>query len=77
MSKAETVTQDLLKAEPPHMWDYWRDKKGFEEALTDYYPRTLAENPQLQAALAQLRNAELAIDAIMTLRANDTPDDEN
>jgi hypothetical protein len=55
----------LTKAEPPHMWEYWRDKKGIEAALTDYFPRTLAIQPKLQAALTQLQSAEVLIDKIM------------
>ena len=48
-----------------HLWRYWRDDKGLEEALIGYYPKTLAADPQLQAALVQLRNAKLVIDSIM------------
>lgn len=52
----------------PHMWSYWRDKKGIEEALEDYYPDTLQENPQLQMALFQIRSAEAFIDQFMMKR---------
>lgn len=62
-----------MAQEPPHMWPYWRDDKGLERALVDYFPKTLASNPQLKAALAQLRNAELVIDTIMTRLADDEP----
>lgn len=56
-----------MSEEPYHMWRYWRDKKGYEEALSDYYPDTLTNNPQLQLALAQLQNAKVTIDAIMAM----------
>lgn len=48
---------------PAHMWRYWRDDKGVKAALRDYYPDHLAANHKLAAALAQIENAEAAIDA--------------
>lgn len=60
---------------PDRMWSYWRDKYSIATALEDYYPNTVAADPQLQVALAQLRNSELVINMIMTRR--EQQDEEN
>lgn len=49
---------------PFHMWTYLRDKKGLRDALEDYYPE-LIDDPRIVVALAQIENAERAIDSIM------------
>lgn len=59
--------------EQPHMWTYWRDKKGIKEALVDYYPETLKDDMPLKQALAQLENAERAINVRMEEIHADTP----
>lgn len=41
-----------MTTENPDMWVYWRDQYGLEEALTDYYPCLLAEDPHLRHALS-------------------------
>lgn len=51
--------------QPATDWTYWRDKKGLQEALTDYYPDRLKADPRLQVALAQIEIAEIAINKIM------------
>lgn len=48
------------------MWDYWRDKKGIVEAVTDYFPEVLKENDELARAVAQAETALRSIDQIMT-----------
>jgi hypothetical protein len=48
-----------------HMWEYWRDKYGYEDALKDYYPDDVANTRQLEFALSQLKMAEIMIDTIM------------
>ena len=65
-----------MSKEQLSMWSYWRDDKDLERALTEYFPQTLASNVQLQVALAQLQNAKLAIDAIMTKLAEAEEDDD-
>jgi hypothetical protein len=50
----------------PRMWSFWRDKHGPVEALEDYYPETVASSPQLTAAVTQVKNGLLVIDAIMS-----------
>ena len=65
-----------MRDQPLHMWRYWRDDKGLETALTEYYPATLARNPQIAAAWVQLRNAELAINTIMNRLCDEAEDDE-
>lgn len=57
-----------------HMWRYWRDDKGIEDALVNYYPKTLAADTELQQALAQLRNARRVIDSIMSDYADGSRD---
>lgn len=54
------TTEDLS------MWPYWRNDKGLEPALVDYFPQTLAGDAVLTSALAQLRVARLAIDVRMS-----------
>lgn len=53
--------------EPVHLWPYWRDKKGIEEALTGYFPKTIAGNPALQHALQMMQVNQLLIDSLMTI----------
>jgi hypothetical protein len=62
------VTKNLDNT-PDRMWHYWENKYGIREALQYHYPNTLADDPQLQVALAQIKNAELAIKTIMGERA--------
>jgi hypothetical protein len=47
------------------MWAYWRNKYGAADALEDYFPQTLAADPVLSSALAQIKVANLAIEARM------------
>lgn len=56
-------------------WKYWRDKKGIEEALENYYPETLKNDPMLMAALVQIRSGELLINQIMEKKAEAENDD--
>jgi hypothetical protein len=58
-------------AEQPRMWSYWRDKKGPVEALEDYFPKTLAGNPQLTAALVQVKSGLQLIESVMTKAEED------
>lgn len=60
--------------QPPHMWSYWRDKKGTVEAVEDYFPEVLAENTQLAVALATVKNNLVIIDELMTERI---PEDDD
>ena len=53
-----------MSKELPHMWSYWRDKKGLKEALVDYFSETLKSDLRLQQALAQIQTAEAAIEAV-------------
>jgi len=54
--------------EPANMWSYWRDKKGTENALRDYYPDTLADSLSLQIKLMEIRDAKVTIDKIFLRR---------
>lgn len=49
------------------MWDYWRDKYGYVDALVKYYPEQLSDpkDPRLALAVAQIKNAHVSIDAVM------------
>jgi hypothetical protein len=57
-----------MSAQPYHMWSYWRDKKGYEDALRTYYPDDLENDAELRAALTQLTSAEALIDKLMDQR---------
>lgn len=47
------------------MWPYFRDKYGCEDALESQYQELLAKDEQLRLSLAQIRNAQLAIEGRM------------
>lgn len=53
-------------------WDYWRNKYGYVEALTDYFPNLLKEDSILRYALAQMRATEILIDTHMNILAKDS-----
>jgi hypothetical protein len=57
-------------------WKYWRDKKGVEIALEEYYPNLLKQEPMLMAALVQMKSAEALINQIMNkkVEAEDDPE---
>ena len=61
--------EDTIDGEPAHMWKYWSRKYSKTYALREYFPETLAADPRLQAALSQIQNAEAAIEAVFTERA--------
>lgn len=48
-----------------NMWEYWRDKKGIEDALEYQYPEILEKNGYLRLCLHQIKVNELAIDMEM------------
>ncbi len=52
-------------AEEPAMWPYWRDDKGLDAALRDYYPQTVLADPRLQQAVAMRESAEIIIETVM------------
>lgn len=49
----------------PKMWEYWRDKKGFDAAVDEYFAEMFAADPRLSLALAQVKNGMVAIDQRM------------
>lgn len=51
--------------EDPTLWGYWKDKHGLKEAIEFQYPNTLANDPTLRHALAQIQAGELALNARM------------
>lgn len=63
--------------QPMHMWTYWRDKKGMEEALEDYYPDRLQADPELQLAVYQIHAARALIEAKMSALTDKEEGDEN
>ena len=68
----------LKKDEPLHMFTYWRDKKGLEEALTEYYPNLSRNNPLLRTALRIIKGQEALINQTMkSLNNEDDSDDHN
>ncbi len=52
-------------AEDPRMWTYWRDDKGLDAAIRDYFPGTVASEPRLQQAVAMRLAGELLINETM------------
>lgn len=48
-----------------HMWDYWRDKKGYVEALKSQYPIKCQKDPIISLALAQMESARMVVDRRM------------
>jgi len=48
------------------MWNYYREKYGVADALESYFTSYFRENISLQVSLAQIKNAEIAIDVTMT-----------
>lgn len=60
------------------MWTYWRDKKGMEEALTEYYPNLLRTNPLLTTALQIIKGQEALInETLKSINYEDDSDDDN
>ena len=47
------------------MWSYWAEKYGVVEALKQYYPTTLANNPSLQMSVHTIRVNLAFIDNLM------------
>lgn len=62
----------------PKQWEYFSDKKGIVDALAQYYSHLSATDERLKQALAQLQNAEVAIDARMRELAEleEVPEDD-
>jgi hypothetical protein len=56
-----------MMSECPSMWIYWKDKRGIREALEYDYPELLKNNPELQQALAMIKNGK---DSSTKLRSN-------
>lgn len=55
-----------MSRELPHMWSYWRDKRGSHaEALESDYPELLGMSEELRLCVAQIRMGEARIDQIM------------
>tara|TARA_Y100000296_G_C5071538_1_gene205130 strand:+ start:84 stop:284 length:201 start_codon:yes stop_codon:yes gene_type:complete len=57
------MTRQLDEGQNP-MWDYWKNKKGYTEALNEFYPDALMD-PQIQAAYAQYQNSMILLDSLM------------
>lgn len=64
-----------MSDQPYHMWKYWRDKKGYRNALRDYYPEVAATH-FIDHKLMNIALARLAIDHYMECLEADE-DDEN
>ena len=47
-----------------HMWTYWRDEKGYEEAVKEYFPNDLLTNEGVKQALAMIDNGKRILDSI-------------
>lgn len=62
-------------SQPAHMWTYWRDKKGYERALEEYFSETLLSNPYLANLNMQLKMVKAAIDCEMANLASEEEDE--
>lgn len=59
------------------MWDMWRrDYRSPKDAVEEHYPNTLANDPVLRHALAQIETGELALNARMQQLADQEEEDE-
>lgn len=67
----------MSKDEDLHMWSYWRDDEGGElEALERHYPKS-AKEPQIAAAVAQVKNGLLVIDTLMKQKESEAKDERD
>lgn len=66
----------MSKDEDLHMWSYWQDKRGTLEALEADFPET-AKEPQIAAALMQVKNGLLLIDTLMRQKESEAKDERN
>lgn len=48
-----------------HMWEYWRNDKGYETAAREYYPNIFQSDPVLRDALADYHAAMELMDMRM------------
>lgn len=55
-----------------HMWEYWRNDKGYEHAAREYYPNIFNSDPVLRGALSDYFAAMHRIDARMEQLANES-----
>lgn len=53
-----------------HMWEYWRNDKGYDAAAREYYPEIFRRDPVLRDALADYHAAMELIDMRMERLAN-------
>lgn len=63
----------MSKDEDLHMWSCWRDKYGELEAVERRYPEA-AKEPQIAAAIAQVKNGLLVIDTLMKRKESEAQD---
>ncbi len=56
-----------------HMWEYWRDDKGYETAAREYYPNIFNRDPVLRDALADYHAAMQLIDMRMAHLLEQSP----
>ena len=54
-----------MKDQEFFMWEYWRDKKGIENALRHYYLRTLSTDYELKGLLESYKSIENEINKKM------------
>lgn len=56
-----------------HMWEYWRNDKGYEAAAREYYPDIFASDPVLRGALSDFFSAMQLIDMRMEQLLEQSP----
>ena len=58
--------------QPFCMCTFWREDKGLVSALRDYYPDLCKNSDLIRQALAQIENAEAAINQFMESQPDDS-----
>jgi hypothetical protein len=57
------------------MWEYWRDKHGYNVALYENYPDLISSDPVIKHALTTIITMQCAIDARMSALQNQEEDE--
>ena len=60
-----------------HMWTYWRDKKGYERAVREYFPIDLSNNQEVTQAVAMINAGKRILDSIFRELAGKEEEDEH
>lgn len=56
---------------PVHMWSFWRDKFGVEEAVKGFFPGIMGWDHRISEALERIDEARKEIDRVMSEHAGE------